>query len=110
MISYAKTSVGLTDGSDAGREVIKWFAEIESRLHKKCLEVPHAENILGINGMDGNIVAGIVAEMGDVSGFDDVMEIQKQSGMSLAVCSSGRHKGQTKISHRGRKRLRYWQP
>ena len=23
-------------------------------------------------------------------------------------CSSGKHKGQTKISHRGRKRLRYW--
>ena len=24
------------------------------------------------------------------------------------ACSSGKHKGQTKISHRGRKRLRYW--
>lgn len=28
--------------------------------------------------------------------------------MSLVACSSGKHKGQTKISHRGRKRLRYW--
>ena len=26
----------------------------------------------------------------------------------LVACSSGKHKGQTKISHRGRKRLRYW--
>ena len=24
------------------------------------------------------------------------------------ACSSGKHKGETKISHRGRKRLRYW--
>ena len=28
--------------------------------------------------------------------------------MGLVACSSGKHKGQTKISHRGRKRLRYW--
>ena len=28
--------------------------------------------------------------------------------MSLVACSSGKHKGQTRISHRGRKRLRYW--
>lgn len=27
--------------------------------------------------------------------------------MGLVACSSGKHKGQTKISHRGRKRLRY---
>ena len=49
-----------------------------------------------------------MAEMGDVSRFDDVKEIQKLSGMGLVSCSSGKHKGQTKISHRGRKRLRYW--
>lgn len=26
----------------------------------------------------------------------------------MVSCSSGKHKGETKISHRGRKRLRYW--
>ena len=46
--------------------------------------------------------------MGDIDRFDDVKEIQKLSGMSLVACSSGKHKGQTKISHRGRKRLRCW--
>ena len=35
-------------------------------------------------------------------------KIQKLSGMSLVACSLGKHKGQTKISHRRRKRLRYW--
>ena len=40
--------------------------------------------------------------------FEDVKEIQKLSGLSLVACSSGKHKGETKISHRGRKRLRYW--
>ena len=119
IVSYAKTSVGLTDGTDAGREAVRWFAEqiikldeqlseVENALHKKCLEIPYAENILHIKGVGENILAGILAEMGDISRFDDVKEIQKLSGMGLVACSSGKHKGQTKISHRGRKRLRYW--
>lgn len=119
IVSYAKRSVGLTDGINAGRKAVKWFAEqtvkldeqlaeIEMNLHKKCMEIPHAENIIEIQGVGENILAGILAEIGDISRFDDVKEIQKLSGMSLVACSSGKHKGQTKISHRGRKRLRYW--
>lgn len=30
------------------------------------------------------------------------------SGLGLVVCSLGKHKRETRISHRGRKRLRYW--
>ena len=119
IIDYAKSSVGLTDGTEAGREAVKWFAEqivkldeklktIEETLHKKCREIPNAGNILEINGVGENILSGILAEMGDIDRFDDVKEIQKLSGMSLVACSSGKHKGQTKISHRGRKRLRCW--
>lgn len=73
-------------------------AEIESALHEKCREIPYAENILAINGVGENILAGILAEMGDISRFDDVKEIQKLSGMGLVVCSSGKHKGQTKTA------------
>ena len=104
IVSYAEKSVGLTDGTDAGREAVKWYAEqilrldeqlaeIESALHEKCREIPYAENILAINGVGENILAGILAEMGDISRFDDVKEIQKLSGMGLVACSSGKHKG-----------------
>lgn len=55
-----------------------------------------------------NIVSGIISEMGVFLRFDYVKEIQKLSGLGLVACSSGKHKGETKISHRGRKRLRYW--
>ncbi len=54
------------------------------------------------------ILSGILAEMGDIDRFDDAREIQKLGGMGLVACSSGKHKGETKISRRGRKRLRYW--
>ena len=72
------------------------------------MEIPHAKNILAISGIGENILSGILAEMGDISRFDNVKEIQKLSGLGLVACSSGKHTGETKISHRGRKRLRYW--
>lgn len=119
IVEYAGKSVGLKDGTYAGREAVKWFAsqivvldekltEVESALHERCMEIPYAENIIEIRGIGENILSGLLAEMGDISRFDDVKEIQKLSGLSLVACSSGKHKGQTKISHRGRKRLRYW--
>ncbi len=119
ILEYAGHSVGRRDGAETAREVVRWLAgeilrldeklaETETKLHAKCREIPHAENILEISGIGEKILSGILAEMGDRSRFDDAAEIQKLSGMGLVACSSGKHKGETKISHRGRKRLRYW--
>lgn len=119
IIRYAKESVGMKEGTVGGREAVRIFAEqmtglaekleeIEAKLHQKCREIPNAENLLEIEGIGENILAGILAEMGDISRFDDVKEIQKLSGLGLVACSSGKHKGETRISHRGRKKLRYW--
>ena len=119
IVKLASESVGLKSGTDGGKKVVRCFVEqilyltekldeIEKSLHQKCREIPYAENLLEIGGIGENILAGILAEMGDVSRFDDVKEIQKLSGFGLVACSSGKHKGETKISHRGRKRLRYW--
>ena len=109
----------MKDGTAAGKEAVRWFAEkimeldeelagIENRLNEKCKEIPHAGNILEISGIGERILSGILAEMGDISRFDDAKELQKLSGLGLVSCSSGKHKGETRISHRGRKRLRYW--
>lgn len=119
IVRLAEESIGLKDGTCGGRETIKWFAQqamdlqkkmddIERQLHEKCKELPNAENVLEIKGIGENILAGILAEMGDISRFDDIKEIQKISGLGLVACSAGKHKGETRISHRGRKRLRYW--
>ena len=119
ILQYAKASVGIKDGAIAGKAAIKWFVQkimelddelavIEKQINQKCQEIPHAGNILEISGIGENTLSGILAEMGDISRFDDVKEIQKLSGLGLVACSSGKHKGETKISHRGRKRLRYW--
>lgn len=117
--SFAAKSVGLTQGGEARRKAIVFFAgqieyltseleEVEAMLAAKCREIPFVENILEIKGLGVEITSGIVAELGDISRFDDAKEIQKLSGLALVACSSGKHKGQTQISRRGRKRLRYW--
>lgn len=118
ILRYAKTSVGIKDGAVAGKMVVKWFVQriqeldaelavIENQIRQKCQEIPNADNILEISGIGENTLSGILAEMGDISRFDDVKEIQKLSGLGLVACSSGKHKGETRISYRGRKRLRY---
>ena len=119
IVSFAGKSVGLTQGGEARRKAIVFFAsqieyltsqleEVEAMLAAKCREIPFAENIVEIKGLGDEITSGIVAELGDISRFDDAKEIQKLSGLALVACSSGKHKGQTQISRRGRKRLRYW--
>ena len=82
------------------------LSEVEDLLKQKCMELPHAKNILSIPGIAENTLSLILAEIGDISRFDDVKEIQKMSGLGLVTCSSGKHKGETRISHRGRKKLR----
>ena len=119
IVRYAEDSVGLKEGLGSAREAVRWFAEeamrlkekldgIEEMLHRKCRQIPYAVNLLEISGIGEDILSGIVSDMGDITRFDDPGEIQKISGFSLVACSSGKHKGETKISHRGRKRLRYW--
>lgn len=115
----AKKSVGIKDGVQSSRQAVQWFvnriieldemlSKVESQLKQKCMEIPYAKNILAIAGIGENTLSGILAEMGDIARFDNVKEIQKLSGLGLVASSSGKHKGETKISHRGRKKLRYW--
>ena len=119
IVEYAKKSVGLKDGAEASKDKVAWFtrqlqdtteklSDVERQLKEKFEEVPYAKNALEIPGIGGNILSGIIAEMGDAARFDEAKEIQKLSGLGLVACSSGKHKGETRISHRGRKRLRYW--
>ena len=87
-------------------ELDEELAIIENLINQKCKEIPHTGNIWEISGGE-NALSGILAEMGYISRFDDMKEIQKLSGLGLVACSSGKRKGEIKISNRGRKRLRY---
>ena len=63
--------------------------------------------MLAIKGVGIRTVSGFLAEVGDISRFKSPKELQKLAGLALVENSSGKHKGETTISRRGRKKLRY---
>ena len=69
-------------------------------------KVPHADKLLAIKGVGLVSAAVIVSEIGDIYRFRDPRQILKMAGLSLKENSSGKHKGKTTISKRGRRRLR----
>ena len=51
-------------------------------------------------------VIGFIAEVGDIGRFTDPKQIQKLAGLEIVKSSSGKKKGQPRISKRGRRKLR----
>ena len=113
----AEKSIGLKKGSAAARYEMSLLladyeykkAQIESvmeEIEELCKRIPESEQMLAIKGIGLITVAGFLAEVGDARRFESPRQIQKLAGLSLRENSSGKHKGQTTISKRGRSRLR----
>jgi len=71
-----------------------------------CRRIPEVVKLLEIKGVGLITVAGFLSEVGDIRRFNSPKQIQKLAGLALRENSSGKHKGQTTISKRGRVRLR----
>lgn len=116
LVEAAHNSVGIEGGNGARTELqllIEDYRTKQSQLEKVTqsmseltLKVPHAEKLLAIKGIGIVTVAGFLAEVGDVGRFSSPKQIQKLAGLELVENSSGKKKGQTSISKRGRRKLR----
>ncbi|WP_255259742.1 IS110 family transposase [Lentibacillus sp. CBA3610] len=62
--------------------------------------------MIAIKGVSTITVAGLFAEVGDLSNYRDPRQIIKLAGLNLQMNQSGYFKGQTTITKRGRRRLR----
>lgn len=60
-----------------------------------------------IKGIGLITVSGFIAEVGDIGRFDNPKQLQKLAGYAIVANDSGKHNGESRISYRGRKRLRY---
>ena len=69
-------------------------------------QIPGISEVLKIKGIGLVTIAGFMAEVGDLSRFEHPRQIQKLAGLNIKENSSGKHKGKTSITKRGRKRLR----
>ena len=117
LVCVATESIGRTAGSEAAEAalmnllvqydlIIEQRQAIEQLMQELLLKVPYATNLLEIKGVGMLTTAIIISEIGDISRFKDPRQILKMAGLSLRENSSGKHKGKTTISKRGRKRLR----
>ena len=117
LVRAAEQSIGRTAGSEAATaalsnllaqyELIAEQKQVQETLMAELLyKVPHADKLLAIKGVGMVTAAVIVSEIGDIRRFRDPRQILKMAGLSLKENSSGKHKGRTTISKRGRKRLR----
>lgn len=113
----AKKSIGRKEGSQMAKMELKMLLEDYEQKHQQltallriiealCQEIPVINQLLAIKGIGLISVAGIFAEVGDISRFDSPKQIQKLAGLAIGENSSGKHKGKTSITKRGRKRLR----
>ena len=118
IVQAAEHSIGRTESAWAAREEIAELLEdfdryiereekLMSRIHEEVMKVPNIDLLLEIKGIGIRTVSGFIAEVGDISRFDDPRSIQKLSGYAIVSNDSGKHNGQSSISYRGRKILRY---
>jgi len=84
------------------QEIEQLLSQIENILK----QIPGTEEMMSIPGVGMVTVAGFLAEIGNLEGYRHPRQIQKLAGLNLKENSSGKHKGQTRITKRGRPRLR----
>lgn len=117
LIEGAKISVGVKEGLKmAEKELIvnleqydlyiRQLEELDLEIEELVLQIPGAKEVITIKGVGIITAAGFIAEVGDIKRFTHPGQIQKLAGLNLIENSSGKHKGKTTISKRGRSRLR----
>ena len=116
LVDAAHDSVGKPGGQGAVMEIQMLLEDhkvkkqqlemVTSVMEELTMQIPNADKMLSVNGIGLVTVAGFISEVGDISRFKNPKQIQKYAGFELVENSSGKHKGRTTISKRGRKKLR----
>jgi len=118
MINAASRSVGVEEGLGVVRvrilnliDELVYFrgkkAAIESEMESVMSTLQLGEVLQSMLGVGTIISAGFLGEVGDVFRFENWKQVRNLAGLNLVENSSGKHKGNTKISKRGRPYLRH---
>jgi transposase len=117
LFEKAKTSIGIKEGLRMAEIELKAIIEqyklyisqqenLEVEIEFMALQIPGVKELLTIKGVGIITAAGFISEVGDIKRYTHPSQIQKLAGLNLVECSSGKHKGKTTISKRGRAGLR----
>lgn len=117
LMEMASRSIGLTEGLPAAKiemktllEQYEMFArqleEILSEVERLLAQIPGTKEMLTVPGVAVVTLAGFLAEVGDLNDYEHGQQIIRLAGLNLKENSSGKKKGKSSITKRGRARLR----
>lgn len=118
MIKAASRSIGVKEGLRIARirilsliDELAYFDEKKEDVEKELESVMDSlqlgtilQSMLGIGPI---ISAAFLGEVGDITRFSNWKQVRSLAGLNLVENSSGKHKGKTKVSKRGRPYLRH---
>ena len=118
LVSAAEHRIGSKEAPEAARiELKNLLNDIDvymtrhdgliQLIEEKLKEIPYVDKLMAIKGIGLATVSGFIAEVGDIGRFDNPKQLQKLAGYAIVSNDSGKHNGESHISYRGRKRLRY---
>jgi transposase len=118
MLKAANQSVGVKEGHRIVRlrmlsliDELFYFeakkAEIEAELEAVMNKLQLGKVLQSMLGVGTIISSAFLGEVGDITRFTNWKQIRSLAGLNLVEQSSGKHKGKTKVSKRGRPYLRH---
>lgn len=117
LVEKAKISIGVTEGIIMAEYELHYLLEkydavmlnledLMVKVEVMLSEIPGAKEMMLIPGLGLVTVAGFLSEVCELVQYAHPRQIQKLAGLTLKEYSSGKHKGQTTITKRGRRKLR----
>ncbi|AIQ15640.1 transposase [Paenibacillus sp. FSL H7-0357] len=122
LLAAATHSIGDTRATEEARQdirrllqtyehVVAMLGEMDEAIQSILAEIPLAEQLRSICGLGNMTLAAILASAGDLRLYAHGRQLLRRAGLNLAECTSGKFKGQIKLSKRGDSTLRkhlYW--
>ncbi len=117
LIEVAAHSIGVTEGREMARieitTLVRRYHQLEQdieRMTQHLVELVKTsveyEWLSTVPGLGDTTIVDLLAEIGSFSHYNDPRQLIKLAGLTLRENSSGLHKGQKRISKRGRRKLR----
>lgn len=117
LIECARNSIGITEGQQMAKleiatlvqrylQVEKEIQALEEQLVALIQTSAEYEWLQTVPGLGDKTIIDLLSEIGSFSHYNHPRQLIKLAGLTLRENSSGQHKGQKRISKRGRRQLR----
>jgi len=117
LVQAAQDSIGLTEGVMMAKFEIATLLsqykliqaqldELSAHLEALAQQMPDYVYLASVPGIGATTIVDLLSEVGSLSQYEHPRQLIKLAGLTLRENSSGKQRGQKRISKRGRRKLR----